>query len=238
MASFGKLAKSIRWSEARTIMRCDFYILLTFGLLLSSANACEGFLPKGVFDVVAVRPALSETDNHDWKSKWPLVNHADFDASVSWIDGRVCRASILKLLPEPTLNVGERMLRDAQLGYAGTALSEGTPRNIGVEMRCNGGWKTSFTLVDHALIIVRHPDKEQYALLGKRLGPKAIKSIQKTLTNRGFSPGPADGIYGESTTQALRQYFATRGVHFSAGTPVLNEVQLTTLGVECSELIH
>lgn len=38
------------------------------------------------------------------------------------------------------------------------------------------------------------------------VSPDVVRNVQRTLSERGYDAGPADGIYGESTQQALRNF--------------------------------
>jgi peptidoglycan hydrolase-like protein with peptidoglycan-binding domain len=61
------------------------------------------------------------------------------------------------------------------------------------------------------------------------LPPERVRQVQEGLTAAGFDAGPADGVMGERTRAALREFQRARGLE-PTGEP--NERTLTELGVE------
>ena len=44
-----------------------------------------------------------------------------------------------------------------------------------------------------------------------------VAEVQRRLAAHGYDPGPADGVPGEQTRDAVRRYLADRGVEWPAG---------------------
>lgn len=47
---------------------------------------------------------------------------------------------------------------------------------------------------------------------GQALNPETVRSIQSSLKTQGYQVGPVDGIYGQNTYQAVRQFQMDRGL--------------------------
>ncbi len=63
----------------------------------------------------------------------------------------------------------------------------------------------------------------------KQLGTSTVKNLQQTLDNKGFSPGPIDGIWGPKTQGAIRDFQQANGL---PATGKLTSDTLAQLGVE------
>jgi peptidoglycan hydrolase-like protein with peptidoglycan-binding domain len=59
--------------------------------------------------------------------------------------------------------------------------------------------------------------------------PERVRRLQEGLTAAGFDAGPVDGVMGERTRAALREFQRARGLD-PTGEP--NQATLTELGVE------
>lgn len=60
------------------------------------------------------------------------------------------------------------------------------------------------------------------------LAPDLVRNIQRTLSQRGYDAGPADGVYGESTQSALKNFQRDQKLN---GTGQLDSQTLAALGV-------
>lgn len=68
----------------------------------------------------------------------------------------------------------------------------------------------------------------QPAQAQQALAPDLVRNIQRTLSQRGYDAGPADGVYGESTQQALRNFQRDQRL---TGSGQLDSQTLAALGV-------
>jgi peptidoglycan hydrolase-like protein with peptidoglycan-binding domain len=68
---------------------------------------------------------------------------------------------------------------------------------------------------------------------GNSLDRNVIRGIQRRLTQNGFTPGRADGVWGRSTQRALRQFQQSRGLEASGQ---LNPTTISALGLDPNNL--
>lgn len=70
--------------------------------------------------------------------------------------------------------------------------------------------------------------RAQQAQAQQALAPDLVRNIQRTLSQRGYDAGPADGVYGESTQTALRNFQRDQRL---TGSGQLDSQTLAALGV-------
>lgn len=63
------------------------------------------------------------------------------------------------------------------------------------------------------------------------LAPDLVRDVQRSLGQRGFDVGPIDGVYGESTAAALRNFQQTQGLR---PTGQLDRQTMAALGIAAS----
>ncbi|HET8726394.1 MAG TPA: peptidoglycan-binding domain-containing protein [Alphaproteobacteria bacterium] len=160
-----------------------------------------------------------------------------FGETLTWFDGRTCPEWTVEA-PEGSAVPGasDPVLSDLRIPPVGEpGMFHDHRRNQLLRFFCRGELFAELVRADDRVLYAEDPAARRYVVLERPLPRAEIRELQRLLTMAGFDAGPADGVMGPRTREAVAAYAQWRGAVRRFETGVVTENLLEGVGFSATD---
>ena len=187
---------------------------------VGASLACEPTPLAGEYPFLAARAASGVAGP---LTTPPRPRSLNFGKTLTWHDGRTCRAWSARVVKERPAGLDDPLLSDLQVGPI-----NGPDHRINrtVEVVCQDAaspWRTTLTLVDERTLVMPTPNGTQNLVFSRPLERSRLVEFQRQLKDMKFLTSPPSGRDDAATRRAAAAYAQYRGAAHRFEPPAITE---------------